>query len=563
MEKIESEKHYSTDKKLERKKHIYNFKFTRLKKDNNKFFKGSPEKECLSINELVKQSVEKINNLFQQQNLSEIDNKSINHTININNKIKYRENMDFHTINTIEDIKNNQSINKENEINEKIKNEDDLSENLGQNINSGLIVDVSALKRNVKQHSFDFKKLFLSRKGSKNQIDYIQKSNQNEKKYVIQSIESYDTLFNPKSTLDLHKSQNYFSPIKTKKNYLFQSEILRDLSDQKYILEQNNPNIQNRRNKYFSFYRNNNNIKKTNTRNNSRDNKSIKSNNNKLTNSIQRQKSEKYYETNNKRAFSSNNKIIKNDRYNNLRKNTTDNSPKNSTKFNFNNTRIQNINQIKIYASPSSITEKKEQYKSKTQAHLNRVNSSQILNKFYSKEFPLKTKTNDILKLMLFLNEYIINNNLLDDYYIKKNRKILDDYSTFLVNKINLNYPNEKDIICDDFINKTKIIQRSWRKIKVEKYLVKKKFNLENEMKKMVINNYIEKSGFQIKKFLGTFHNLIEQFTLLENKESFNIGENDINKCFFYVKKIINKQLNNFEKNELYKDYINKVIYMN
>ena len=160
MEKIDLEnKHYSTDKKLERKKHIYNFKFTRLKKDNNKYFKGSPEKECLSINELVKKSVEKINNLFQKQNLSEIENKSINNTININNRIKYRENMDFHTINTIEDSKNYLTINKENEINEKNKIEDDLSENVEQNINSGIIVDVAALKRNVKQHSFDFKKL--------------------------------------------------------------------------------------------------------------------------------------------------------------------------------------------------------------------------------------------------------------------------------------------------------------------------------------------------------------------------------------------------------------------
>ena len=404
--------------------------------------------------------------------------------------------------------------------------------------------------------------MFQSRKGSKNQIDYIQKSNQNEKKYVIQSIESYETLINPKATIDLQRSQNELSPIKAKKNYLFQSEIIRDLSNKKCILEQNSINKQNRRNKYFSFYRNNN-IKKTNTRNNSRDKKNIKSKSNNLMNSKQRQKSEKYYETNHKRAFSSNNKTIKNERYNILRKNITDKDKKNLTRFNFTNTRIQNINQIKIYASPSSINEKKEKYKNKTQAHLNRVNSSQILNKFYSKEFPLKTKTNDILKLMLFLNEYIINNNLLDDYYIKKNRKILDDYSNFLVNKINLNYPNEKDIICDDFINKTKIIQRNWRKIKVEKYLEKKKYDQEKEMKKMVINNYIEKSGFQIKKFLGTFHNLIEQFTFLENKDNFNIVENDINKCFFYMKKIINKKLNNYEKNELYKDYINKVIYMN
>ena len=86
---------------------------------------------------------------------------------------------------------------------------------------------------------------------------------------------------------------------------------------------------------------------------------------------------------------------------------------------------------------------------------------------------------------MLFLNEYIINNNLLDDYYQEKNRKILDDYSKFLAEKIDVNYPKESDVICDDFINKTKIIQRNWRKLKVIKYLENKKFDEGKEMKKM------------------------------------------------------------------------------
>ena len=60
-------------------------------------------------------------------------------------------------------------------INIKNKNEDDLNENVNQNINSGLIVDVSALQRNLKKHSFDFKQLFKPSKESKNQIDYIKK----------------------------------------------------------------------------------------------------------------------------------------------------------------------------------------------------------------------------------------------------------------------------------------------------------------------------------------------------------------------------------------------------
>ena len=139
----------------------------------------------------------------------------------------------------------------------------------------------------------------------------------------------------------------------------------------------------------------------------------------------------------------------------------------------------------------------------------------------------------------------------------------MDDYSKFLAQKINLDYPIENDILVDDFVNKTKIIQRSWRKLKVIKYLEKNKFAEQNEIKKMVINNYIEKAGYKIKKFFGLFHNLIEQFTLLDNKDDFNVIENNINKCFYFTKKILNNNLNNFEKNELYRDYINKVIYMN
>ena len=196
--------------------------------------------------------------------------------------------------------------------------------------------------------------------------------------------------------------------------------------------------------------------------------------------------------------------------------------------------------------------------KSKTENRFININNSQALKQLYSKEFPKKIKTNDILKLMFFLNEYIINYNLLDDYYLKKNKKLLNDYSKFLATKINLNYPNETDIVVDDFVNKTKIIQRNWRKLKVEKFLEKNKLDKEKEIKNMIINNYIEKAGYKIKKFFGLFHNLIEQFILLDNKDCF-----DINKCFNFLAKIITNNLSNYEKNELYRDYINKVIYKN
>lgn len=546
MKKINLEKPFLTDIKLNRQKRLYNFKVSRSNKENNKILQSSPEKECSSINELVKKSVEKINNLFQQQKLSEIDNKSNINSKNKKNENKLKKFINIHSINTIEDI-NRYNINNKN------RNDDDLNENVNQNINSGLIVDVSALKRNLKKHSFDFKQLFKPTKESKNQIDYIKKSNQNEKKYVIQSIESYETLFNPKSTIDLQESKENCTPLKTKNNYLFKSDIINDISNEKHTLDQNNlKTMKNRRNKYYSFYRNRNN----------KSNK-INSNNDSTTKSIRRYNSNNFFDAIHKRSFSTKDKGIKNDRYNSLRQNDYNYKTfKTSNGTNFTKNKIQITNRFRIYAS-SSLNDKNRLNKSKTQSHFMNTNNSQILKQLYSKEFPLKIKTNDILKLMLFLNEYIINNNLLDDYYQERNRKILDDYSKFLAGKINLNYPIENDIIVDDFVNKTKIIQRNWRKLKVMKYLEKNKFEEGKEIKKMVINNYIEKAGYKIKKFFGLFHNLIEQFTLLDNINDFNLKENNINKCFYFVKKIITNNLSTFEKNELYRDYINKVIYIN
>ena len=567
MKKSNTEKPFSSEIKIDRKNRRYNYKFIRINKNHKKFLESSPEKECSSINEIVKRSVEKINNLFQQQNINETDEKNINHNVNplfINNRVKYRENQNFHTVNTKEDISNYNIRNKK----EGSKNEDDLSENINQNISSCMIVDVNALKRNVKQHTLDFKKLsklFKSKKDTKNQIDYIQKSNQNEKKYIIQNIDNYQTLFNPKTTINLQNSQNdCYSPVKTKKNYLFQSEIIKDLSNGQYLLDNNlKTNQENRRNKYFSFYLNKN-SKKNGSRNNKKNNNlKAKIENNKINNSIRKQNSNRYFESIYNRTKSAyNNKENKNKKYNNLRKNKTNNSIKNYTKF-FSNTKIQNISQIKIYASSYSFKTKKEKYRSKTQSHFNNVNSTQILKQFYSKEFPSKIKTNDILKLMLFLNEYIINNNLLDDYYMEKNRKILDDYTKFLITKINFNtYPKETELVNDDLVNRTNIIQRNWRKIKIEKFLEKKKLTEEYELKKMVMNNYIEKAGYQTKKFFGIFHNLIEQFTFMEEKNNVNTKENNLNKSFNLVNKIMKNNLTNCEKNKLYKDYINKVIFL-
>ena len=186
------------------------------------------------------------------------------------------------------------------------------------------------------------------------------------------------------------------------------------------------------------------------------------------------------------------------------------------------------------------------------------LNYHQILDKIYSKEFPYEIiNTNDILKLMLFLNEYLINCNVLKDYYQPENSDLLNEYSKFLVSKIKINSPeeiqnNHNDL--DKVVNSAKIIQRRWRKKKVKKYLNEK--NESQELKKMIINNYIHKNGYKVKKVIGLFNSLVEDF------EKLCITNKDMNNMIYYISKIVNKSLTNFEEHLLYKDFINNIILM-
>ena len=99
---------------------------------NNKSNYYSPEKECLDINEIVKQSVDKINNLFNNQKLiNKVNEKKdfISSKMNFKNKLNNKTNFTFNINNFInlrkEDNYNNISKNRINntEIKEKdIKN---------------------------------------------------------------------------------------------------------------------------------------------------------------------------------------------------------------------------------------------------------------------------------------------------------------------------------------------------------------------------------------------------------------------------------------------------------
>ena len=185
--------------------------------------------------------------------------------------------------------------------------------------------------------------------------------------------------------------------------------------------------------------------------------------------------------------------------------------------------------------------------------HTNNQNMHKILNKIYYKEFPNKIRTNTIMKLILFMNEYLISNNLLDDYYDISNQEKLEKLSNFISDNFDVDYPHQDDVNFDPMINSIKTIQRTWRKNKVKKFLEKNNKKEENELKKMVLNKYIKKAGFKIKKIIGLFNSMVECFDLIEN-------EKEIEEMFYNIQQVIKRKLSSYEKNLLYKDYINNII---
>lgn len=604
---------FSSEVKKSHQKQIYRpISLENMTKMSHKILYRSPEKECSDINALVKESVDKINDLFSNKKLyNDIEGKKVIHssflnfkrdseananfTFNINNFINLRnkereydikKELSKNNINNTEINSNlkefNNNLNPKNRNNkgnyvsishnmtddnkniEKLELEDDLNEELDCRKRKNSMIDISVLKRNIKKHSLNIDRSTLVKKEKKNQIDYLKQSNQNQKKYVIKN--SFN-LIASQNTNDLQKSdnkQNYLNNNQNKRrNYSFKykSKNIRNSLNPENSIGKDNNKIQNSNNKYklINLYKNN-----------SLKNLFYKTNYNEQKNGIKVANSTKH--SSQKNIFENNYKRFSSDQPSKLRekknfpKNKSQNKTSNKLSSNslsgayFMNTKIQKTNQIKILPSTNHNYRERKINQSKSQNHFNNSNNNQILKQLYSKEFPSKIKTNDILRLILFLNEYLINNNLLDDYYLPQNRQTLEQLSKFLSAKIVLNYPKEIDISMDNVVNKTKIIQRFWRKRKIKKYLEKSRNLEEKELKQMIVNNYIEKSGFRTKKLLGLFHNMVENFCIRENNK-FNMNDNNVFKSFYYVQKIIMRDLTSFEKNELYKDYINKVIY--
>jgi len=188
-----------------------------------------------------------------------------------------------------------------------------------------------------------------------------------------------------------------------------------------------------------------------------------------------------------------------------------------------------------------------------------KVIKTSINNKFVEKN-ETSFNLNDIFKLMLFLNEYIINNNIINNENIY-NKNIIENYSKYLSNKIEYDYnENNKENLKD--INNlkerknfcAKLIQNFWRKNKIKKYCNTNNLEKNLEIKKFVCNLY-NKNYKNNQIFFHSMNKIINEFYSLFN------NCDKINEMLYLILKINYNSLNIDEENLLFKGFINTIIY--
>jgi hypothetical protein len=468
-------------------------------------YKKVTEKDCTDLRILVKKSVDDLNDLLNLHEISNIGN-------NFNHR---REN------NNGSDIlkkKHQSALSLDNNMNKSMKNENknlsDSKTNFTFNINNFINIPSNNAQKKINRYEEDTERTQSDKQNNSN----INKSQKLTSDKIIKSMNSITV--NKKivknNTMQFNKINN--------KEKIAENVLNKKISISPNTKVKREEMIKNKKTNYHKKFSQTQKLKNTNTNINILSQK---------FNSSVSDVSSFNYQSSTPRGSDS--------------KNVTKNNYTRSISSNSNNL-IRNVN---------STTNIKKHNSSSLSKEKDKLNYHQILDKIYSKKFPYELgNTNDILKLMLFLNEYLINNNLLKDYYKPQNRNLLNEYSKYLTSIIDINYPEAIEINhseLDKVVNSAKIIQRYWRNKTIKKYLGK--HNKENhELKKMVVNNYIKKSGYKVKKIIGLYNSLVEDF------ENLSYYDNDLNEMFHYTKKIINNNLTKYEKNLLYKNFINNII---
>ena len=550
------------------------------KYNNNYHFSNNLEKEFLNVKFLVKNSVERINTLFnneefKQKTISKRLYNNLSKTVNIKCNLNKEYNLEDNNINKDSKINSlNIFINSPKDKDKLLFNRSTvIEEDEFINNSSDLFNDLKELNSN-KNNNNDNNKIISINSPNNNDYDSINGS--------LLNLQSNKLYSNKEKNFNLKKiniSDNSNSSLKNKNNNF------KNALNSKHLKTENQNDLigfKEKKKDILKYIQKGNNLAKKCKLNNN----DVKTrNNNKPKVFYDKYNVEEANKFTNTQKLKNFNKSLKKE--NDSRKKHYSNKVLNDIKININTNNI-NINKISEQQGKKEVNkllssfekysnegQKSEIYinnfgrndneKNNKKKNFNGIKKKNIIKNSETNKTinnilePLnlsnKIKTQDFLKMMLLLNEYLINNNLFEDFSNPKNKEILNNYSLFLANNIMNNFTSENKTNNDNNNVKAALkIQRKWRKIKIEKHLIKNCKEEETELKKMLMNNIIQKPNFKNYKIIDTFKNIINNCKFFDNNNE------DVEKLFYQIQKIIQRKLNINEKNLIYKEYINKNI---
>ena len=550
----------NTDNQINKRKLLENNKSSKYyrccsvdEKNNNPCFSKDLEKEYLDIKHLVRNSVEKINILFNKEEFKQRTTKKTfqNNLSKINvNKLNFNKRDTSHELLKKENEKNNiyqdNNFDKAEQKNLKKVNTSFFGDSEEYKYNSNeLLEELKELNSNRLRNEKKVAKFFRQKKSNNTETD----------NKALLNLESNKLYRNKEQNtkikkLDLSNYTNYdknqkdgyiANYLKTAKHQNIQNYKEKKIEPMKYIQKNNNNK------KIMRKVERNNNILKPRLSNNStlsyyknieRKNKGEKTVVAKYSNNTFKKDSSFF------KKKSNNSMSIDSDINLNLRKNES------SSKLNINDDGKDKNNKIdkdKIFISINkhlyqgekrniclnqilnefSLQKKKVDNCKKKKSNYNNLNTKDI-------EFPSlkngspsrfinsngknkkfeKISTKNFLKMMLMLNQYLINNNLINDYANPENKKIFDEFSNFLNKNIKKDNHKKKENDIDydksSGLNTERIIKKD----------VNLNDNINSDIKNNRINNSKNKCSSKNMKLDFLFNNIINKYNLISENNN-------------------------------------------
>ena len=529
-------------------------------KYNNARFSQHLEKEFLDVKFIVKDSVEKINTLFNNEEFKQKTSKKIyNNSLNKSNinrfdlrNIERKENKNNTLKYYINDKDKKLTRYPVNEEDEFIYNSNDLYKDL-KDLNSNKLNNKKILNNKYRlktANSIDFDSISSSLLNLESNKLYSKKDqNLNLKKINVSesaniTIKNKDKKYKAQFNYLKTESQNDTFRLKDKKKDKDSLKYKQKGSNKKKKNKQHNVDLKTRNIQKHKVFSEKGTEEDTNKFSNIQKFKNLNSFSQKNINQAKRNNSNSMFIDINYKIDTENNILNIDNRMNKKEKKEENNKICSTSK---------NSNKKEITVASLDDIENNE--------FENIIKINKNTNIFNIKKASEKIKTQDFMKMMLILNEYLITNNLFEDYANSQNKKILNDYSLFLLKNINNNNDNinqQQNNIPNNNNNKLLSavikIQRKWRKIKLEKYLINNFMEEDCELRKMLISNVMEKNNLDNSNVIDIFNSIIKNCKLVDN------GVDDICKIFGQIEKVIQRNLTINEENLIYKEYINKII---